>query len=188
VSSRRELSELTELVGLFYSSAGELGHFERVLAEGMPKLYRGLLNHDQHMTVAMESFYGESVDVQVKKAKTSGEQYARKILLTRRSDRRVVQFGIVRLNFAFLGAEVRREIESQSTPLGRILIRHNVMREIELLDLWRVTPGPDLCRLLGTSTQKTTYGRTAIIHCNGDAAVELLEIAAPVEENERVKR
>jgi len=106
--------------------------------------------------------------------------------LSRQSDGRVVQFGIVRLNFAQLGVEVRQEIESQSAPLGRILIRHNVMREIELLDLWRVKPGPELCRLFGTTAENMAYGRTAIIHCNGDAAVELLEIAAPVEDDERV--
>jgi chorismate-pyruvate lyase len=180
VPSRREQSELTELVGLFYGSAMELGSFERVAAERTPKPYRDLLDHSQHMTVAMEAFHGESVTVGVLEARTSGERYARKILLTRHSDERVVQFGIVRLNFAFLGAEVRREIESQSTPLGRILIRHNVMRQIELLDLWQVTAGPELSQLLGIGGGAITYGRTAIIHCNGDPAVELLEIAAPV--------
>ena len=175
------------MVGLFYGSAAELGRFERVAAESAPKAYRRLLEHNQHMTVAMEAFHRSPVDVRVLEVKASGLHYARRSLLARQSDGRVVQLGIVRLNFAHLGAQVRREIESQSTPLGRILIRHNVMREIELLDLWRVTPGPDLCRLFGTSTEKSTYGRTAIIHCNGDAAVELLEIAAPVEQNEWVK-
>jgi chorismate-pyruvate lyase len=182
VPSRREQSELSELVGMFYGSTAELGHFDQVQADSMPPAYRKLLDHDQHMTVAMEAFHESSVGVKVLLAKPSGDQYARRILLTRQSDGRVVQFGIVRLNFALLGSQVRREIESQSAPLGRILIRHNVMREIELLDLWRVMPGPDLCRLFGASPEKATYGRTAIIHCNGDAAVELLEIAAPVDE------
>ena len=182
-----EQSKLTELVALFYSSPAELGDFDRVSANSMPPEYQKLLDHDQHMTVAMEAFHNSPVDVKVLQAKSSGDQYARRILLTRQSDGSVVQFGIVRLNFALLGADVRQEIESQSAPLGRILIRHNVMREIELLDLWRVNPGPDLCRLFGAGGEETTYGRTAIIHCNGDAAIELLEIAAPVEENERVK-
>jgi chorismate-pyruvate lyase len=187
VPSRREQSELADLVGLFYSSAAELGIFERVAAESAPKAYRQLLEHDQHMTVAMEACHRSHVDVRVLETKESGLHYARRSLLTRQSDGRVVQLGIVQLNFAHLGSQVRREIESQSTPLGRVLIRHHVMREIELLDLWQVTPGPDLCRLFETSTEKTTYGRTAIIHCNGDAAVELLEIAAPLEEDGRMK-
>jgi len=180
VPSRREQSELADLVGLFYGSAAELGIFERVAAESVPKAYRQLLEHNQHMTVAMEAFHRTPVDVRVLEAETSGLHYARRSLLARKSDGCVVQLGIVRLNFAHLGSQVRREIERQSTPLGRILIRHNVMREIELLGLWRVTPGPDLCQLFGTSSEETTYARTAIIHCNGDAAIELLEISAPV--------
>ena len=42
-----------------------------------------------------------------------------------------------------------------------------------------VTPGPDLCRLLGLAQPQTTYGRTAFIYCDGYPAVELLEIVAP---------
>jgi len=186
VPARPEQSELSELVGLFYGSTEDLGHFDQIPAESMPPSYRKLLDHDQHMTVAMEAFHDSPVDVKVLEAKPSGDQYARRILLARRRDGRVVQFGIVRLNFALLGPEVRPEIESQSAPLGRILIRHNVMREIELLDLWRVQPGPDLCRSFGTTPEKITYGRTAIIHCNGDAAIELLEIAAQSMNHESV--
>jgi hypothetical protein len=182
VRSRREQSELSKLVGLFYGSTAELGHFDQVPAELMPPAYRKLLDHDQHMTVAMEAFHESPVNVKVLLAKPSGDLYARRILLTRQSDGYVVQFGIVQLNFSMLGPQVRREIESQSAPLGRILIRHNVMREIELLNLWKVQPGPDLCHLFRTTPEKIAYGRTAIIHCNGDEAVELLEIAAPVDE------
>ena len=80
-----------------------------------------------------------------------------------------------------LDPEVQRRIESQSTPLGRILIEHNVLREIELVALWRVNPGPDLCQLFGLSEPENVYGRTAIIHCNGSPAVELLEIVTPVD-------
>src|SRR5262249_43500083 len=122
VPSRREQSELTDMVRLFYGSASELGRFERVAAESAPKAYRRLLEHNQHMTVAMEAFHRSPVDVRVLEAKASGLHYARRSLLARQSDGRVVQLGIVRLNFAHLGTQVRREIESQSTPLGRILI------------------------------------------------------------------
>jgi chorismate-pyruvate lyase len=105
--------------------------------------------------------------------------YARKILLRRQSDGRVVQFGIMRVDFRFLGDVVRREIESQSTPLGRILIRHNVLREVELFKLWRVAPGEDLCRSFQCAVDEPTYGRTALIHCNRQPAIELLEIVTP---------
>jgi chorismate-pyruvate lyase len=181
VPSRRVNAELSTLVGLFYSSPTGLGRFEKVAAEAMPEEYRRLLVHNHHMTVTMEQFHGSPVNVRVLQAKREGSHYMRRILLARQTDQRIVQYGIVRLNFELLSPEVRGEIESQTAPLGRILIRHNVLREIELVAVWRVTPGDDLCRLLEMAPQQTTFGRTAIIHCDGQPAVELLEIAAPLD-------
>ena len=174
-------AELSELVGLFYSSPGELGRFDRVDAAALSEDYRRLLDHTHHMTVTVERFHRSPVDVQVIEKRKSGDSYARKILLARQSDGRIVQFGIVRLNFEFLNPVVRREIESEAIPLGRVLINHNVMREIELTALWRVSPGPDLCRLMGIQPGQVTFGRTALIHLNGQPAVELLEIVSPVD-------
>jgi hypothetical protein len=37
--------------------------------------------------------------------------------------------------------------------------------------------------LLGVPEGTTTFGRTAMIHCNGEPAVELLEIVAPVRQD-----
>ncbi len=92
----------------------------------------------------------------------------------------VVQFGIMRLDFSCVDPAVRREIESQRTPLGRILIEHNVLREVHLTRLYKVTPGEDLRRLFGMQPGEITFGRTALIHFDGEPAVELLEIVAPV--------
>jgi chorismate-pyruvate lyase len=172
-------AELATLVGLFYERPDELGRFDQVSAREMPQPYRQLLAHEHHMTVTVERFNEDPVTVQVLESKSQGNHYSRRILLQLQSDSRVVQFGIERLNFDYLSTDVRQEIESRSAPLGRILIQHNVLREIELLALWRVAPGADLCRLFGTEPDEITYGRTAIIHCNGEPAVELLEIVAP---------
>ncbi|HZZ30098.1 MAG TPA: hypothetical protein VFE46_19025 [Pirellulales bacterium] len=179
--TRRVNAELSDLVELFYDSPVALGKLEETAAAEVPPPYHQLLVHNHHMTVTVEEFYGSPVDVKVLERKRSGTIYARRILLARQTDGRIVQFGIVRLNFEFLSPEVRQEIESQQTPLGRILVRHNVLREIELVRLWRVQPGSDLCRLLAIGPEQFTYGRTAIIHCNGEPAVELLEILAPVD-------
>ena len=42
-----------------------------------------------------------------------------------------------------------------------------------------ITPGPDMMQWFGLKTPAITYGRLAIIHCDGQPAVELLEIVAP---------
>jgi len=177
--SRLTPDELYALIGLFYARPEELGQFEEVLLSRMPEPYRELLAHTEHMTVTVEQFHNSPVDVHVHKTLITPTHYARKISLTRSSDGRVVQFGIMRVNLSMLPAEVRREIEAQQTPLGRILIEHDVLRKIHLMSLWRVEPGADLCSIFGLAAPETTYGRAAVIDCNGEPAIELLEIVTP---------
>ena len=176
----RRIPDLTTLVELFYPSLADLAHFEKVTAAQLAESYRRLLTHDEHMTVTVEAFHNCQVDVCVLATRLAPPHYARKIVLTRQSDGAVVQFGIVRLNFDCLAPEVQREIEQQGKPLGRILIEHNVLRQVELVDLWKLTPGPELQSLFGLAGPETCFGRTALIYCDGEPAVELLEVVTPV--------
>jgi chorismate-pyruvate lyase len=172
--------DLATLVGLFYPRIEQVGRFDEVDRRDLERDYRMLLAHDSHMTVTVERFHNGPVDVRVLDTRQSGTHYARRILLTRQADGGVVLFGIMRLDFAYVSPEVRRQVESQAAPLGRILIQHDVLREVHLTRLYRVAPGDELRGLFGMSAGQVTYGRTAIIHCNGQPAVELLEIVAPV--------
>lgn len=178
--SRQATPELSALVHLFYPSLGDLGAFTEVAESEMPEVPRKLLWHDAHMTVTVESHHGSPVDVRVLDTHVTPTHYSRRSLLTRQIDGRVVQFGIVRLNSTYLGEDIRKEIESEATPLGRILIEHNVLRDVRLLSLWRIEPGSDLIEVFGLETPETCYGRTALIYCNGLPAVELLEIVTPL--------
>jgi len=166
-------------VDIFYPSIDVLGAFEEVRADAIPDVCRTLLDHNEHMTVTVEAHHRSPVNVTVLESHSTDCHYSRKILLTRQSDGKVVQFGIVRLNLDYLGPQVRQEIESQQTPLGRILIEHDVLRTVKLLSLWKIFPGDDLQKMFGLHAAKTCYGRTALIYCNGVIAVELLEIVTP---------
>lgn len=178
-SSSEESPDVRELVALFHEDASELGSFRRVAVEEVPGVPRRLLAHHEHMTVSVESHHESAVSVDVLHTWETDDQYAREILLRRVIDDVVVQFGIVRLRWCHLDSEVRSEIESQRTPLGRILIEHNVLREVECVALWEVRPGPALRDWLGMRSDEVTYGRTALIHVEGEPAVELLEIVVP---------
>lgn len=171
---------LNRLCNAFYESPGELGEFIPVADHALPTPYASLLAHNHHMTVAVEQYHGCEVDVKVLERKVSPTDYARTILLTRQTDGCVVQFGIMRVMLGYLAPHVRAEIESESVPLGRVLIRHHVMRQVELVGLYRVNPMPPLSHLLNVDPQVVTFGRTARIHVAGEPAVELLEIVTPV--------
>lgn len=183
--------DLQVLVDLFYSSFDSVGRFTELVAADMPQPFRRLLAHDEHMTVTVEAFFGGPVTVEVLAVHRTPTHYSRKIVLRRSSDRRAVLFGLVRLNLSFLDPTVRSEIESERIPLGRVLIEHNVMRNVRLLSLWRIEPSSELREIFelgeadpvahASSGESTCYGRTALIYCNGVPAVELLEIVTPRE-------
>lgn len=175
-------ADLETLVGLFYSKSDQLGSFEARHHSQLPLAYRRLLAHTGHMTVTVEDRHKCPVDVEVLQVERTQTHYSRKILLRRQADRRVVQFGIVRLALDTLDQATRNEIISEKVPLGRVLIEHGIMRAVQLLGLWQVTCGPDLAEHFGVEAGRVTYGRTALIYCNSEPAVELLEIVAPEEE------
>jgi chorismate-pyruvate lyase len=131
------------------------------------------------MTVTVEEHHHSKVNVVVLDKQHNGDIYARKILLALDRDGKTVQFGLVRINLAYCTADVRARIIAQQTPLGRILIEHNVLRRIEPTAFLRVTPGPEMMQWFGIDTPEVTYGRLALIHCDGKPAIELLEIVAP---------
>jgi hypothetical protein len=179
---------LNTLAGLFYPRLDDLASFHETQAGDMPAVYRQLLAHEGHMTVTVEAHHHDQVDVIVLDRRITPSHYARKILLCRQHDHVVVQFGIMRVNYACLAPNVRAAIEQEETPLGRILIEQNVLRSIHLVSLWRVTPGRELAHFFGlepvdgqpaSSAREPTFGRTAIIYCDDEPAVELLEIVAP---------
>jgi chorismate-pyruvate lyase len=151
-----------------------------ITAADLPELYRGLLAHTYHMTVTVEAHYGCPVDVRVLESGRAGDEYHRRIVLTLHGTDRIVQYGLVRINLALLDPEVRAAVEEQKTPLGRILIEHNVLRRVEPTTFLRVQPGPTLCRQMALTRPVSLYGRTGVIFCNDQPAIAVLEVLSPV--------
>jgi hypothetical protein len=87
----------------------------------------------------------------------------------------------VRIRLEFCSPPVRAAIISGQTPLGRILIEQNVLRRIEPTAFLRILPGPAMMDWFGLTESTATYGRLALIHCDNEPAIELLEIVAPEE-------
>ena len=158
---------------------------EHVPHSAVPQPYRELLDHDAHMTVTMERFHGGPVAVRVLDEKWEAGKYCRKIVLVREPERpgepeKVVQFGLVRFDLSHLAPEPRAEILGGETPLGRVLIQYDVLREVDLGALLKLTAGPGLARLLEMNEGEIAWGRLATIFTNGKPALDLLEVAAPV--------
>jgi chorismate-pyruvate lyase len=150
-----------------------------VLANDVPDPYYRLLVHTHHMTVTVEDFYGGPVDVKLLACRHRGNEYARKILLTLR-DGRVVQFGLVRIDLGVCPKPVRDAIIEGKTPLGRVLIQHDMLRRIEPVAFLRVRLSPQMADWFGVGPGTITYGRLGVIYTGDRPAVEVLEILAPL--------
>ncbi len=173
----RLLPDPASLFGQFPDQE-EAPEYEVLAPDEVPPPYHDLLVHEHHMTVTVEAHHGALVDVRVLARHRQGDTYARKIVLNPRGSDRVVLFGIVRINLAYCSPAVRDEILAERTPLGRILIEHDVLRRIEPTNYLRFLPGPESKRWFGFPKARTVYGRLAYIHCDGLPAVELLEVVS----------
>jgi hypothetical protein len=169
---------LEALYSLF-PSADDLPEYEFVPADEVPPPYQELLVHEHHMTVTVEKHHGDLVDVRILARHVDDGSYARKILLAMQTSGKVVQFGIMRVKMRYCSPEVQKAIRAGRTPLGRILIEHDVLRRIEPTAFLRVIPGKAMIDWFGLDRPRPTYGRLAVIHCNEQPAVELLEIVRP---------
>ena len=174
------IDELQKLSSYFPDGDQLFERVEHIPASTTPEPYKSLLVHEHHMTVTMEQFHQCGVDVQVIFEELREPLYNREILLAKVDSHEVVQFGLVRLDFTFVTPAVKAEILAKELPLGRVLIRHNVLRHIDLGAILKIIPGPALQKHMHLKNASPVYGRMATIFCNGHPAVDLLEVAAPV--------
>lgn len=186
--------DIADLYDLFGSAAPAAA----VVPDGaVPQPQRLLLAHESHMTVTLEAHHGGAVDVEVLERFARDGRYARKILLrcagggdegdgdaVAGGTAGVVLFGIVLIDFRFTRAAARREILSETTPLGHVLIRHSRLRRISTHCLLEIEPDAEMRRHFGLGDQvdcrgSRVHGRLATIFCDGRPAVELLEVVPP---------
>ena len=137
-----------------------------------------LLVHHDHMTLVLEKHHGSPVEVTVQEVHNGGPIYTRKISLAPRNQpAKIVEWGIVRLDFRYMDPVVRDEIQSQKLPLGAVLIKHDVLRRIKPRWFIRCPADGPLVRLFGRpTTPDDIYGRIGTIYCNDEPAIELIEL------------
>ena len=171
---------LANVLGQFPDDRIEPGKVEVLGGDELEGAYRALLVHTHHMTVTLEERYGAPVHLEVLNVRHAGDSYARKLILRAGEDGPVVLAGIMRFRLECVDPKTRDEIVAAETPLGRILIENKVLRKIETIAFLRFPLGNSFGELLDTDGKEPfTYGRLAIIFCDGAPAVELLELIPP---------
>lgn len=178
MTSSNDPSKELRLMLAFFGD-GNLPKTAAVSAAAIPQPYRELLVHNGHMTETLEHHYGAAVDVHPYDIHRNGCMYGRKLDLTVQSTGEVVMTGIMLFNLSFVEPVIRDEILAARTPLGRILIRHNVLREVTTETYLNVSADDPLIARFAMPSPREAYGRLATIFCNQLPAVDLLEIVRP---------
>ena len=94
-----------------------------------------------------------------------------------------MQFGLVRIDLGVCPEPVRNAIVEGKTPLGRVMIQHNMLRRIEPVAFLRVRLSAPMAAWFGVPAGTETYGRLGVIYTGDRPAVEVLEILAPIPAN-----
>lgn len=143
-----------------------------------------LLVHHEHMTVVLEKHHGRPVEVRVLEEHRDGDYYTRKISLAPRGASKVVEWGIVRMDFRYMDPPVRDEILAKRLPLGAVLIKHNVLRRVKPRFFLQFPPAGPVLGLFGPAEahgEAPLYGRIGTIYCNEEPAIEVLEIVTGID-------
>jgi len=152
-------------------------HFcEPIQAGDVPEPFSELLVHNDHMTSRLRAHHGQPVALRVLDEVHEDPLYRRKILLTLEGTERVIEFGVVRIDFRFTPPDARAAILDQRVPLGDVLMRCASLRQIQ--PRWYVklsTQCPIFAEFCDPALGEV-YGRVGTIYCNGDPAVEVLEV------------
>ncbi len=149
--------------------------------DAMPSAYHRLLVHHHHMTVTLEDHYQDHLNVEVLSVRREDQSYHREIVLRTQKQNRIVQFGVVRIDLNCCSQSVQKAILAENTPLGRVLIEHNVLRRIEPTAFLKIAPGKKLMNWMELDRDMFLYGRMGVIFCDERPAIAVLEILAPLE-------
>jgi hypothetical protein len=145
----------------------------------VPLPYRPLLVHGGHMTEVLERHHGGALSVHPYRIRREGDIYGRRLDLRVASGDAVVMTGIMIFNLALVTATVRDEILRAGSPLGEILIRHRILRRVTPDAFLEFDARDPLAARFGLPAPRPAWGRLATIDCDGQPAVDLLEIVRP---------
>lgn len=153
---------------------------EVINAGTMPEPFHTLLVHEKHMTLTLTSHYRAFLELHVKEMHYEGTLYSRKITLTVPHGKEVLEYGLIRLDLRYVPDAVKQEIFQQRTPMGELLLRHNILQRVQPRWYLKMQPQSSILSWMNAKYEHSLYGRLGTIYCNGEPAVEVLEIVTGI--------
>jgi chorismate-pyruvate lyase len=170
------------LLQRFYTKLGlSLPEMHELQGEEVPTPYRRLLVHSSDMTPTLESFYQQPMSLSVLSREQQDYAYLREVILKCATDRRPVEYGVIRISLSHLPAQARRHVLEEQRPLGSILNSEAIAHLSWPQAFFRIQSDPHLAHVLHCPQPAPLYGRrNVLLDGSRRLLAEVIEILAPV--------
>lgn len=154
--------------------------YEFIAAEEMPEPYRTLLVHNDDMTPTLESFYGETTELQIQFKQERGTELLRQVVLLTEKSGLHVEFGAITISLNLFDNAPRQEILECRIPLGTILNTHHIEHYGKPAAFFRLTADDHIKQALRMNEHDVVYGRcNAIYNCHNEPLARIVEVLPP---------
>ncbi len=178
-SSSRSAQAL--LQGAFGRREIAVPEVEAVASDVIPEPYHGLLVHEADMTSTLSRYHGDQLVLSVLHREETETVLEREVLLCRSTDRRPVEYGVIRIALDAFGLAARDAILEGRVPLGQILDSFEVTYQSRPSAYLRVANSSFLTEQLNDGGGSVRYGRVnTLSQISGVVLAEVVEIL-PVE-------
>ena len=174
-------------LSLFYKPNGEpLPLLNPVDGSDVPQPYRNLLVHDSDMTSTLEDYFEGEMIVKPLHITHQGDAYSRSVLLTRKSDGLIAEFGAIQIHLEALPRAASERVIEASRPLGGILAEHDIDYISRPSAYFRLTPDARICEVMHIDADGPLYGRqNTITASSGPTIAQVLEVLPPIHKTEQ---
>ena len=173
----------------FYGPNGLLAlGIEILTASEVPQPAHRLLCHRVDMTSTLGDFFGDRLDLQVRRRVKSGKILMREITLHLQSSNLVVEFGAIRIDLSQLLEEEQQLVCQGRIPLGAILNESGMAYRSRPSQFFRVKADAALVECLELSGPQVLYGRCNTLTCSdGSLLAKAVEVLPPLAALERFR-
>ncbi len=162
---------------LAYTIAGVPAPTVREISpKDIPFPYRGLLVHENDMTLTLERHFGGAVGLRTLSTVQNGSWYLRRVLLVQEYSGRPVEMGAIRVKIDVFPARVRSQILRNERPLGRVLRDGGVDFRSQPRVFLAVEPNPEMMGVFWMREPRTLYGRQTEMFSGGAKVGDIVEI------------
>lgn len=171
------------LAKAFYRQRAGCPQLRPLSAAAIPQPYRSLLAHNSDMTSTLKHYHQDKISLRVLHLEVSQSELRREVLLCRCTDKKPVEYGVIRIMLPAFASPASEAILKGVVPLGQILDTFGIQYLSRPNEYFRINDNKYLGRRLDDRSSAERFGRVnTLIRPAGGTLAEVVEILPTMEE------